>query len=942
MRCALIAGLASLLLMGAAHGFDGEALEEPLHPVCQQLHGERSGSLDARIALGVKAWKLHSCYRLAHGLLNEGADEATGQGRNAVAFDALLALADMHWESRQEERLEQALRRMQGLLLAMSSGEAAGLTRLRAQQIRYYEAELMMLRGRYQDALPLLSLIIEDEKALPQASAPVAELLALAYGSRAYASRMALGEVERTGCRQDAERAIALAADRPDAIQALGRAYKNRGRCESANERSLPWYQQGYAECWKAQAAACAVDLLNMMAIRHREQGEFSVALRHYWRALEFSRAFGLMAWTTRLLSNQANLELRIGRLKEAQDSVSESIRLEGQYGHPLSLSYRYSVLGDIYLKSGQAAAAVAPRRKALEIRESVNAAEILKIRARYGLAEALFASGEPVEAVMLLGGQHDQAQALGFPLDAAKIAVILAGSTTQVNKEQLLEAALAAESHGEVELQWSALRLLSLQLAQEESATQAIFFGKTTVNLIQKVRAGLRELDEVSQAAFIEQLHDFYMELAIWLVRDGRLAEAEQVLAMLKDEEARAYTVRSAANADVLGLTDEERLLQAGLKKVVEVLSMAQAKELQRLEDRRKELSPAERERLAALRESRRAQAKELDAFFARVQAQLSHDASAAQALRDAAQRGVSPMESLVEQAGEGHVGLTYLLVPKSLTIITSLANTSFATEVPVGTQAVSEMVLRFRAALKDKRTDPVPAAKALHAVLIAPVAEQLKTANAHTLVLALSGDLRYIPFAALHDGESFLIERWAVTHHTPSGQLGRKGEASQWRVAGLGVTRAVSLPDLDKQFSALPSVASEIMSIVRTEASPLGALPGVIVLDEAFGEDAFRDALRDASVLHVASHFHLTPGSRDNSFLLLGDRTRLSLSDIQTMSFAGTQLVTLSACDTAQSGGRGGTVRRSKVWPQPCKARVLSRCLPPCGQWKTTVRPI
>lgn len=93
-----------------------------------------------------------------------------------------------------------------------------------------------------------------------------------------------------------------------------------------------------------------------------------------------------------------------------------------------------------------------------------------------------------------------------------------------------------------------------------------------------------------------------------------------------------------------------------------------------------------------------------------------------------------------------------------------------------------------------------------------------------------------------------------------------------------------------------------------MRTEASPLGALPGVIVLDEAFGEDAFRDALRDASVLHVASHFHLTPGSRDNSFLLLGDRTRLSLSDIQTMSFAGTQLVTLSACDTAQSGGRGG----------------------------------
>lgn len=908
MRRLVFAWLASWMLLGLAQGSEHDPNEEPLHPVCQRLQDEQPVSLAERVALGAQAWKRHGCYQLAHDLLTQGAEDATRLGQQALAFDALLVLADMHWESTHEEWLEKTLEQMKGLVLALSDSGMDERGRLREHQIRYYEAELMMLRGRYRAALEPLGQIIEDVQRIATERPEALELLALAHGSRAFALRMSVDDPERIACKQDADKAIGLATDQPGAILALGRGYKNRGRCERTNALSLPWYQQGYAQCLKVHAAACAADLLNMIAMTYRERGEYSVALNYYWRALEFSRAFGLKTQTSLLLNNKANLELRIGRTSAAHDSIREAIDLQKRFGRPFGLSYRYIVLGRIYLLEGKARDSVEPLREALLIRERFNATEIFQVRARYALAEALFAAGEEVEAVMLLGGQHDRAQALGFHLDAAKIAVILAANTPQVNKEQLLRAALAAESHGEAEVQWSALKLLAQQLAQEGKATQAIFFGKTTVNLIQKSRSDLRELDELTQAAFIAKFHDFYLQLANWLVRAGRLAEAEQVLAMLKDEESKAYTVRSVGKADALSLTDEERLMQADLMAVGKP-SVEQATELRRLERRpSQELGAAERLRLSELRAWQRAQAQQLDAFFARIQPRLSPDAEAAQALRDAAQRRVSPMESVLDQAGEGHVGLTYLLAPESLTIITSLANTSFATEVPIGRQAISELIFKFRAALRDPRANPEPAAKALHDVLIKPVAEALKSAKAHTLVLALSGDLRYVPFAALHDGQSYLIERWAVAHHSPSGQLGRKGDASQWRVAGLGVTRAVTLPDLQHAFSALPAVASEISAVVRTDTSPMGALPGVIALDEAFGEEAFRQALRGTSVVHVASHFRLTPGSRDNSYLLLGDQTRLSLSDIQTMSFAGTQLVTLSACDTAQSGGRGG----------------------------------
>ena len=87
-------------------------------------------------------------------------------------------------------------------------------------------------------------------------------------------------------------------------------------------------------------------------------------------------------------------------------------------------------------------------------------------------------------------------------------------------------------------------------------------------------------------------------------------------------------------------------------------------------------------------------------------------------------------------------------------------------------------------------------------------------------------------------------------------------------------------------------------------------GALPGEGYADAAFTQDRFRAVLArsvDYSVLHIGSHFSLRPGNTLKSFLVMGDGTRMSLEAIRQLSFAGLDLVTLSACQT----GLGGTVR-------------------------------
>jgi CHAT domain-containing protein len=173
---------------------------------------------------------------------------------------------------------------------------------------------------------------------------------------------------------------------------------------------------------------------------------------------------------------------------------------------------------------------------------------------------------------------------------------------------------------------------------------------------------------------------------------------------------------------------------------------------------------------------------------------------------------------------------------------------------------------------------------------------------------MLNLDGFLRYVPFAALYDGQRYFIEDYAVALYTSSvpTRFERGGREAQ-KSAGFGVTAA------HPGFSPLPGVRREIETIFAGDDAS-GVLQGPAGLDEDFSERSLRRTLLSRpSILHIASHFNLIPGREDDSFLLLGDGSHLPLSDIRSkraLSFKGIDLVTLSACQTARGGGDGSEI--------------------------------
>lgn len=184
---------------------------------------------------------------------------------------------------------------------------------------------------------------------------------------------------------------------------------------------------------------------------------------------------------------------------------------------------------------------------------------------------------------------------------------------------------------------------------------------------------------------------------------------------------------------------------------------------------------------------------------------------------------------------------------------------------------------------------------AQRLYAALIAPILPTLVERDIDTLVLAPDGALRGVPIAALHDGERFLVERFAIANALSLALVDpRPLESVQRRALVAGVSDSVAgLPPL-------PNVVSEVGEIG-------GLVDGAALLDEEFTQARFANAIGTGryTIAHLATHASFGESAGD-SFILAHDR-RMSLGDVEAIMTgarvrgAPLELLVLSACETA-----------------------------------------
>jgi CHAT domain-containing protein len=274
---------------------------------------------------------------------------------------------------------------------------------------------------------------------------------------------------------------------------------------------------------------------------------------------------------------------------------------------------------------------------------------------------------------------------------------------------------------------------------------------------------------------------------------------------------------------------------------------------------------------------------------------------------------------------------------------------------------EPIDQAVGTFLLAARNPNKDPLPSAQAVYQVVFAPLIPKLREVK--KLYLSLDGSLNLVPFAALHDGQRYLLDSPYQLVYLTSGRdllRGSLGQPAQPPLVladpdygrSLSVAASGHLRTLNTQTRDLYEATSTLLRLpgARREGVLLGTLLGVRPLLGAAATEAAVRQVRAPSILHFATHgLYVGEESAHGRSLaqmqspkspgaigpLVGRSQDLSLSrsalalagaahadqandaahdglltgeEARSLNLFGTQLVVLSACDTGRGTVKAG----------------------------------
>ncbi len=577
-------------------------------------------------------------------------------------------------------------------------------------------------------------------------------------------------------------------------------------------------------------------------------------------------------------LLRQAYQNIRVGQQQPAIQLLKDAIQLSRQ-NNPQQAALLTNQLGWLYADLNQPTEAIKHFQKALEFyREQDDRPQQVHLLSQMGWAYV--AAGQTAKAVEAFQQVLTLQQTIGNPEQLATTYSILGN---------------LFEKQGNPEL--------------------AIIFYKEFVNQSEKLRQELQVLPRGQQGVCSQVSPDLvYRKLANLLLEEGRIPEAQQALDLLRLEELREFTqtTRATWTGSELRYTDSEQVVVDAHDSLI-----ALGGEVLQCE----KINCTERSALYAQIEVLKAQYdSQVREYDKTIRANRRDDDS----FQDPNQLtgGAEALLKAYADNGQNAVLVYPFVLEDKLWLVWAVAGGVIGSiEVDVPQSKLATTVQHFGELLNSpsQLTELQTTSQQLYSWIVQPleaefnkyyekydVAERENHKIDH-LIFVNDRVTRYIPMAALYDGEKYLLERFTIsTVLTPAltDTSDRLTGIDQSQVLGLGVTKTVA------NFNPLPAVREELDTIVRSsDTDPLGTYPGQVFLDNDFTLSTLKENVLNYRVLHMATHAAFVPGRAEESFIVLGDGGKLTIADIEIMErrLSNLHLVVLSACQTALGGVAG-----------------------------------
>lgn len=463
------------------------------------------------------------------------------------------------------------------------------------------------------------------------------------------------------------------------------------------------------------------------------------------------------------------------------------------------------------------------------------------------------------------------------------------------------------------------------------QSRNLAIVYGKEAVNLLQKTRGELEKLGKSVASEFVKENEESYRRLANLLISEERLPEAQIVLDLLKEKEFEQLG-RTGEKDGLIPYSDTEEDIIAKIDKLTDL-----RREESELRNQKKEMGskfPADKlSRLEQIAEDIRTVNEEFEKALSKLAklaqsdesvlskiAEINNERNLQSALVNLKKETNSSTVALytvigTEEAGNVEAGSTADKVRTKfgwIILVTAYDRKAY----PIDVTNLEETVFQLREALRSVKYDPLPYAKKIYNALFRQTSAKQKITLEQdlqkvlgarpdsTLMWSLDGVFRYIPMGVLHDGNSYLIQRYRNIVFTKQSLLWLMSHPTlKTKTLGLGV----SAGNRDLGLAPLPGVEKELLAIVRQPNEKTGILKGMRRLNAQFTKQEIlnlKDPDNAFQIVHVASHYSFNPTDQRASYLLTG-QGKLTFDNIKSENtlFGTVDMLTLSACDTGTS---------------------------------------
>ena len=446
-------------------------------------------------------------------------------------------------------------------------------------------------------------------------------------------------------------------------------------------------------------------------------------------------------------------------------------------------------------------------------------------------------------------------------------------------------------------------LNNMGFVLEAMEQPELAIVLFKQSVNQWEAIRGDIRGLDTELQQSFTDSISGSYRRLADLLLQADRVLEAQRVLDLLRVQELDEYlqdVQRTAQTEDGTPLRPiEQEVWQRYEANQARLIALGQ--ELRELEAiSRSDRTTAQQERVAELRQLQQDSRTVFQSFInsseiQAIVAQLRTTTGAA----NVELAELNALQDNLRQLEQTTVTLYPLVLDDRLELVLVTPNAPpIRRTVAVGREDLNRAIAEFRSALRFRGDAETPAQQ-LYDWLLRPLEADLAQADAEVILYSPDGQLRYIPLAALHDGNQWVAQQWQVNNIIAASLTDLNNQSFE---GGLSILAAaftegqydIPISTRTLSFGGLQFAGREVENLAQL-------IPDT---DQRLNQDFDQSIvleMNDFNIIHLATHATFNPGPEEDSFILFGDGSRASLEDIRSWNFPDVELMVLSACETA-----------------------------------------